>query len=492
MGGKDEPQICARDESCLFDSWHEILKVRIVRLAFFACRESLMRAESLWKINSAQLGGMSWSDRLMNWGSWGVFHVGWLKNLIATSSSNGRSILEMKSSKYSLAPRKSSVVRAGRTVRTQSGRRWLSLLGRECGEWNPRQSDSSLVKEDKQATIASGEMYSGMCTRRRWTRSLAIKCSSRIAGNGMKLHSSDRRRGADPPKNDSGTISPLLSYRKSVRDVSSGKGYFIIAMKRSNSDIGTAPREIRQIRSGCSSAAMMLSAPSISDFMSPLLCTMTDKAGQICSIFLTGVFAVQRSRSCRWRGDAKATCRHLRHTWTSVCHSSVRSAAFPKKKNISKRTSSGTVPIVTFGGPIPQNSVVSVKVTCALWLTSTIFVWSYTISHIWALGGSYHAEIKSVWSNCLVASTDDRRWYRWDLQHADLEHAWMSTKSGIILFALAVVKGPTLTRCVVSVSWLNPFVSRAPSETLAGGGGNHWLSLRANQTIPLKNSYRKL
>ncbi|KAI0301341.1 hypothetical protein BC826DRAFT_988838 [Russula brevipes] len=46
------------------------------------------------------------------------------------------------------------------------------------------------------------------------------------------------------------------------------------------------------------------------------------KAGQISSISLTGVSLLQRSRRSKWRGEAKTRSRHLRHTCTSVCHSS--------------------------------------------------------------------------------------------------------------------------------------------------------------------------
>ena len=55
-------------------------------------------------------------------------------------------------------------------------------------------------------TIALGEMYPewGIIQNSRKSRSLVDKSSFGNAGNGMRIKLSDRRRGADPPKNESG------------------------------------------------------------------------------------------------------------------------------------------------------------------------------------------------------------------------------------------------------------------------------------------------
>ncbi|KAI9463029.1 hypothetical protein F5148DRAFT_207334 [Russula earlei] len=49
----------------------------------------------------------------------------------------------------------------------------------------------------------------------------------------------------------------------------------------------------------------------------------TGKAGQTSSISDIGLFPVYQRRAFRRRGDAKTTCRHLRHTWTSDITGSV-------------------------------------------------------------------------------------------------------------------------------------------------------------------------
>ena len=60
-------------------------------------------------------------------------------------------------------------------------------------------------------TIALGEMYPewGIIQRSRKTRSLVDKSRFGSAGNGMRIKVSDRRRGADPPKNESGRFGTV-------------------------------------------------------------------------------------------------------------------------------------------------------------------------------------------------------------------------------------------------------------------------------------------
>jgi len=79
--------------------------------------------------------------------------------------------------------------------------------------------------------IASGEMYpeSGMSQRMSVTRPGADKSSFGIDGNGMLLNLSVRRRGADPPKNESGKIGATSPYTETCRSVSSGNGFRIAA-----------------------------------------------------------------------------------------------------------------------------------------------------------------------------------------------------------------------------------------------------------------------
>lgn len=89
-------------------------------------------------------------------------------------------------------------------------------------------------------------------------------------------------------------------------------------------------KEILQTRSVCSSAAMMLSTPSVSTKSSKMSRSI---AGQTSSMSLTGVLAVQWSCKFKRRGDSKITLRHRRHTWTSDCHESFVHAYFAHRNH---------------------------------------------------------------------------------------------------------------------------------------------------------------
>jgi hypothetical protein len=47
----------------------------------------------------------------------------------------------------------------GRIERVGGGGRRLSLLGKDWGDWNPRESLLRLVNAERQVTITSGERY---------------------------------------------------------------------------------------------------------------------------------------------------------------------------------------------------------------------------------------------------------------------------------------------------------------------------------------------
>ena len=181
----------------------------------------------------------------------------------------------------------------------------------------------SLVNVDRVVMISSGEMIPdfGICQRSQATRSVADKSSFPNAGNGngMPLKSSDRRRGADPPRNESGMTGALSSFETSVRSVNSWNRFFIAADFKSES--GTPKMLILHTRSCRLSAAMILVTPDRRE--SVMQASMTiGKAGQTSSIFFTGLLFVQRSSRCSQRGEANTTYRHSRHTCTSLCHAS--------------------------------------------------------------------------------------------------------------------------------------------------------------------------
>jgi hypothetical protein len=76
--------------------------------------------------------------------------------------------------------------------------------------------DWSLINADRLVTTNSGEMYpeSGISKRWRIMRSVADKRSFPNAGNGngMPVNCSDRRRGADPPRNESVMTGASFSF----------------------------------------------------------------------------------------------------------------------------------------------------------------------------------------------------------------------------------------------------------------------------------------
>jgi hypothetical protein len=86
--------------------------------------------------------------------------------------------------------------------------------------------------EERDAKITEYPEW-GVLKRTSWTRSLADESSFGIAGNEMLDNRSIRRRGADPPKNESGrTRSVFLFIVPRLRWVSSGNGSIIAAANR--------------------------------------------------------------------------------------------------------------------------------------------------------------------------------------------------------------------------------------------------------------------
>ena len=162
----------------------------------------------------------------------------------------------------------------------------------------------------------------------------------------MSRNRRNLRRGADRPKNESGTIGTCSSLDDSCRNVSSGNGSCIAAKTFSNEQRLTSRRRILSTRSQRSRAAKTLSISSVELAMSSMT---RGKGGQISSASRTGVLAVQRSRRSRQRGDLKTTHRHRRQTCTSDCHDSVPNNAICissiQNSNTASRISSGRMSI---------------------------------------------------------------------------------------------------------------------------------------------------
>src|SRR6266852_2946398 len=116
--------------------------------------------------------------------------------------------------------------------------------GRDRGDSNISESSSSLVNVERQRTIASGEMYP------EWgilTRPVADKSSLGNPGKRTRLNRRSCRRGADPPKNDSGTTEGVSSSNASlqiVNSVNSGNGCCIAAKASSNCEFVTSTSSI--------------------------------------------------------------------------------------------------------------------------------------------------------------------------------------------------------------------------------------------------------
>jgi len=102
----------------------------------------------------------------------------------------------------------------------------------------------------------------------------------------------DRRRGADPPRNESGMgMTDIVSTCDESRiSVSSGYGTCITTETFSNCQFARAKRETWHTRFLCPSAAMMFPVPDDKNIKPPM---MRGKAGQISSVSFAGVSGVQ-------------------------------------------------------------------------------------------------------------------------------------------------------------------------------------------------------
>ena len=141
------------------------------------------------------------------------------------------------------------------------------------------------------------------------------KSSPLTAGNAMMLLKYiDRRLGADPPRKELGRTRADSSIDRRAIDVSSANGSAIVAVKRPSREFGTLHREMRHTRSRCSSAALTLSAPGSRDVVSARSDMTMGKVGQMCSIRLTGLLAMHKTRKFKRRGDVNTTRLHLWQT----------------------------------------------------------------------------------------------------------------------------------------------------------------------------------
>jgi len=240
---------------------------------------------------------------------------------------------------------------------------------------------------------------------------VADKSNFGNAGNGMPCKLRYRRRGVDPPRNESEITGNISSNDSIAQYSNAGNGPCITV---SNAELETHQKLIRDTRSLSLSASMILSPPGL-----PLEIMTIGNSGQISSMFLTGLVYVQRSCRSRRRGDANTTFLHVRHTCTSVCHQSYPWSC-GQKSNISKRISSGSVPIVTcrWNWPMPleftnhskrdRQATAHLRVCCLPPIA--LFGGVQCTFQKWGLGQSAPkgwSGTNSPWSNCLTVRIGD-------------------------------------------------------------------------------------
>jgi hypothetical protein len=167
--------------------------------------------------------------------------------------------------------------------------------------------------------------------------------------------------GKGPRKDSLGRISPVPVCVVSSRFSSAGNCACTSVANLSNSGVVTVSW-IMHMRFGCWRAAIMSSSSPTAtgrgrgvELEKPVYRTTIGSAGQQSKLFLTGVPWLQNSCKSRKWGELKIIYRHLRHTWTSLCHFHGRSGrpcemAMPVETGRSKviiiiSTSSGSLSI---------------------------------------------------------------------------------------------------------------------------------------------------
>ena len=106
-------------------------------------------------------------------------------------------------------------------------------------------------------------------------------------GNGMECKVRDHRRGADPPKNESGMTGGVSPYDQSCRSINSGNGTCIDAKTSSNCQL-LMRKSTSCTRLLCPSATVMLLGDK-----AKISTMMRGKAGQTSSVSLARVLGVQ-------------------------------------------------------------------------------------------------------------------------------------------------------------------------------------------------------
>ena len=154
---------------------------------------------------------------------------------------------------------------------------------------------------------------------------MAVESRVHIPGISRLRNWHDRKCVANPPKNVSGNTATGTESSDAVIKIlaRAGNGSCIAAPNLSNRERGKPSSKISQMRSLCSSAATMLSAPSSRSVSYQLACITRGSGGKTSNISFTRVLRVQQIRKSRRCGGPSTMFLHLWQTWTSVCHVSV-------------------------------------------------------------------------------------------------------------------------------------------------------------------------
>ena len=154
----------------------------------------------------------------------------------------------------------------------------------------------------------------------------------------------DRSSGADPPRKDSGKIGETGTGPR-VNESHVKDGNRMAENPSKSPDRFILSKVIPVIRSHSSGATIMFFSSSLAGKQRIVI----GNGGQVSSKFLKVVLASHWSARCRCRGDAKVIDRHLLQTCTKGFHIPMgKTSLCPRQRsNMSRRTSSGRISIVT-------------------------------------------------------------------------------------------------------------------------------------------------